>query len=98
MVIALHIHGRQRQRTPFQPPQTPLHEICTAIGQHRLRKRQLLSRLIGTLYPPSQAAHRRLQSDLVHTDLHGCLAVFLEPSGPTSVRSHDAWRGVLTIA
>src|SRR5262249_17952573 len=38
MVIALHRHRRERQRASFEPPHTPLHQIFTAIGQHRLRK------------------------------------------------------------
>jgi len=37
MVIALHIHGRERQRASFEPPTAALHLLCTARGQHRLR-------------------------------------------------------------
>jgi len=93
MVSALPLQGRQRSRTPLQPPQAPLHEICPALGPHRLRQRPLHSRLLGAIHPPAQAAHRRRQSDLVHPDRHGGLAVFLEPRGPTAVRAHDAGRG-----
>src|SRR2546425_8196818 len=98
MSIALQTHGGRRQRTPFHPPHAPPHQISSARANTRLLKRQLLSRLIGAIHPPAQAAYRGLQSDLVYTDLHGRLAVFLDPSGPTPVRSHDARRGVVAIA
>ena len=36
MVVALHIHRGEGERPPFASPQTPLHLLFIAIGQHRL--------------------------------------------------------------
>ena len=77
MFISLHVHGAQRQRAPFEPPETPLHQILMAIGQHRLLKRQLLLRLIGAIHPPPQPPYRRLKRLLVYTHLHGGMAIVL---------------------
>jgi hypothetical protein len=38
MVVALPIPRREGEGPPFEPPQAPLHLLCTTIGQHRLCK------------------------------------------------------------
>src|SRR5712691_4574530 len=39
MVVALHIHRRKGEWPPFEPPQAPLYQIFTAIGQYRRLQR-----------------------------------------------------------
>jgi hypothetical protein len=38
MVIALHRHGRERQRPPCEPPAAARYLVCPARGQHRWRQ------------------------------------------------------------
>src|SRR5437870_234117 len=88
MVTSLHIHRRERPRAPFAPSYTPLHQLRTARGQHRVRQGQRRPWLLGAIDAPSQPPHRRLHSDLIHTDLDGGVTLCLAPRWPTLVRAH----------
>src|SRR6266702_4741573 len=94
MVIALYIHGRERQRASFEPPEAALHLIFTAIGQHRLRKSQRRHRLVRAVDAPPQPANRRLQSGFVHTNLDSGMTIVVEASWLPPVGTHRTRRDV----
>src|SRR5712691_7955728 len=75
MVVALPRHRRKGEWPPCEPPQAPLSQVCTAIGQYRLLQGHRLHRLIGPIHAPPQPAYRRLQRGFVHPDLDGGMMI-----------------------
>src|SRR5713101_6778712 len=94
MVVALHIHRRKGEWPPFEPPQAPLYQIFTTIGQYRLLQGQRLNRLIGPIHAPPQPAYRRLQRGFVHTYLDGGMMIVVDSSWLPTVGPHWTRCGV----
>src|SRR5215831_9728273 len=95
MVVALYVHRGEGERPPFKSPQTPLHLIFLAIGQHRLRQGQRLYRLIRPIDAPPQPAYRCRQRGFVHTDLDSGMTLVVAPRWLPPVGPHWTRRGML---
>lgn len=90
MIVAFQIHGRQRQRTAFQPAASPLDDVLIAISQDGLGQRQLLGWGIRGIDPPALLTHHLLHRLFIYRHGDRRLTLFHDPRRPVPIATHLA--------